>query len=152
VQTPSEPPNLFARINPKCPRAADAEARAVSENELALAESKRERSPFHPEDGVAAVAHYDLATSCLRVANDSAAASLVARKADELKRKLNAEFHVHRARLDYALSTEQYDRARDEVRILLAFVAASPSEYTNRLSQLDRQLELRHSGKKEGEP
>jgi hypothetical protein len=142
-----EPPALFAAdAKVTCPQNRAAEASALALDERALAEAQSERAPFFAEDGVSAVAHYARAAACFKVGGDGAAAQLARESAAALERKLNQEFHVHQVRLERALATEEYDRARTEIHMLLSFVAAQPGEYANWLTTLDRRIQLKYSG------
>lgn len=142
-----EPPALFAADSKAtCPQGRAAEASALALDERALADAQSERSPFFAEDGVSAVAHYARAAACFKVGGDGAAARQALESAVQLERKLNQEFHVHQVRLERALVTEEYDRARTEIHMLLSFVAAQPGEYANWLTTLDRRIQLKYSG------
>jgi len=128
-------------------RAADT-ARALAERESLRAEAARERSPFHPEEGLHAVALFQRTSACYRVAGELASAERAQRSALDLKRKAESDFHVHHVRLGRALATRQYDRARREVGILLEFVGKRGGRYAEWLTVLDRTIELKFSGKK----
>lgn len=140
-----EPPALFGEAREACPTAIASEARFAAESELVLAEALRERAPFHPEDGVKAVGHYGVAAACYRVAGEAESASVVSTDVTALRESIQQSFHVHRARLDYALSTQRYDRASTEVRTLLAFLGSGSSEYKTRLKSMEHQLQLKHA-------
>jgi hypothetical protein len=142
-------PPLFAAAEAACPEQAAGPAAALAETELARAESSRERAPFAAEEGVNAVALYSRSAACFRVAERTAEAARVAQAAEELKRKMNQEFRLHQVRLEWAQATRHYDEARTEVRLLLSFVGRRGGEYSSWLSALDRQIELKYSGKKD---
>jgi hypothetical protein len=142
-----EPPALFAaHAKQTCPQARAAEAAALALDERGLADAQSERAPFFAEDGVSAVTHYRRAASCFRVGGDGGAAQHAEQSAGQLERKLTQQFHVHQVRLERALATREFDRARTEIQMLLSFVAAQPGEYANWLTTLDRRIVLKYSG------
>ena len=144
-----ERPALFASLESvNCRERSEREARALGDDELTLADGKRERSPFRPEDGVAAVRHYLHSAACLRLGNEPDVAAAAEQQADELKRRLEREFHVHHVRLERALAGAEYDRALTEVRILLSFMSGRGGEYASWLAMLDRHIHLKHAGGK----
>ena len=69
------PPELWnGKVLAACPQKAMEPARELAANLMALAESKRERAPFFPQAGVAAVSLYREASACLAAAGQSAEA------------------------------------------------------------------------------
>lgn len=150
--TKLEPPVLFPRkAEPACPQSGASEALVLADDEHTLADSKRERSPFRVEEGVAAVAHYERASACYQSAGNAESAKQAKLDADNLKRVIERDFHVHGVRLERALATKQYDRARTEIQVLLGFATGHPGEYANWLMTLDRRIQLKYSSK-EKEP
>ena len=142
------PPALFAAQAAICAEQDVEPARLRGQSELLQADAERERAPFRPEEGVAAVEGYARAAACLGLAGDDTGAVNATNAAERLKAKLNDEFHVHQVRLEHALATKAYERVRVEARALLAFVGRRGGEYASFLSNLDRQVELKFSGKK----
>jgi hypothetical protein len=150
---PVQPPALFAHAAPiTCPRSSASEASIVAADERLLADSKRERSPFRVEEGVLAVAHYERAAACFARAGDHPAKQQSERDMRALKKKLTRDFHVHTVRLERALATREFERARTEIRVLLSYLSASAGEYTNWLATLDRRIQLKYSGKNKESP
>jgi hypothetical protein len=145
--TDVSPPALFpenARVT--CPQGSAAGALALAADERLLADSKRERSPFRVEEGVLAVGHYERAAACFDQASDAASANEARADAKNLKQSLKSDFHVHSVRLERALATQEYERARTEIRVLLAFLSSRSGEYTTWLGTLDRRIQLKYSG------
>ena len=130
--------------------AADA-ALAVAQSKFDLAVAKQERSPFHPEDGVAAVSYYQGAEACFRAANENPDADEARARAARLQADMTDRFHSHRMRLSRALATEQWPLAEHEAGVLLAFLPPNAGEYASWLSNLRRRLQLQYGakGKKE---
>jgi hypothetical protein len=143
------PPALFEEASP--PRCSEDDGRAaltLGQKALLEAQSSRERAPFDAEDGIGAVSSFERAAACFKAAGSPAASEEARVSAALLRGQLNDEFHVHRVRLERALTTRRYEEARTEVRLLLTFVGRRSSDYTRWLSDLDRQIELKFSGKK----
>lgn len=143
------PPALFLDQPSPCRENAPGPALSLAEAELLRAETARERAPFDAEQGVNAVALYERAAACFRVAEQVEEATHATAAAQELKRKMNQEFHLHQVRLAWARETEHFLEARREVGLLLSFVGNRGGEYAKFLSALDRQLELKSSVRKE---
>jgi hypothetical protein len=150
-------PELFAQDWGLCPKKDAQQAQGLAESKVRSATVKGERGPFYPEDGIAAVALFQTASACFRVAQRDEDADRAAHDAGRLRNDLGAQFRVHRMRLDYALRSEDWELALLQVRILRGFVAgndeasgspASLTAYANWLAQVGHQLELKHSGKK----
>ena len=152
LRMPTKPPALWAASAPSCPQAQPASALAFAEQQLTSAESKEERSPFYPEDGVSAVKAFLLASACFKSADEPEQAGDTEQAALLLKKRVSDDFHIHQVRLERALSTKNYESARTEVRILRAFLGGALGEYTNWLSVLDRQIQLQFSAKKAKAP
>jgi hypothetical protein len=123
-----------------------AEAQAVSYVEQA--EARRERSPFSPQDGVESVVLYGRAAACFSRAENSADAQFAHGEAEHMRQTTSRQFHVHQVRLERALATKEYDSAQAEARILQAFVGPREGEYGGWLSDLQRRIKVKFSGKK----
>lgn len=145
---PEAPPLWAEDEAPACPQTSSEGAFALAQEEFLRAEAKRERSPFSAEDGVLSVHHYAQAASCYRTAQQNTEAEHAARLAQEMKRTMQQQYHVHRVRLERSIATKNYEALHNEVRILLTFVGKSGTEYETWLSNLKRQIELKFSGKK----
>ncbi|MET0792852.1 MAG: hypothetical protein ABW061_15130 [Polyangiaceae bacterium] len=148
LRMPTKPPVLWAASPSTCPQVEAAPALAFAEQQLGAAESKEERSPFYPEDGVSAVKEFLLASACFQTADSAEQASDAERAALSLKKRVADDFHIHQVRLERALSTKSYESARVEVRILRAFLGGALSDYATWLSVLDRQIQIEFSTKK----
>jgi len=145
-----EPPPLFAAASAqRCPEPERDAALAIATEELRRAETARERAPFSGQDAVGAVAAFQRAATCFAVAEAPARATDASHQAEALKRGVEAEFHVHRVRLERALATKSYEEARTEVRLLLAYTGRRSDAYSSWLLSLDRQIELKFAGKKQ---
>jgi len=136
---PSVVPDLFG-APATCPQSSAPQAAAVAESKLTLASAKRERSPFHVQDGVSAVSLYQTAASCFRAAAKNAEAADAEREGNALRARLIEDFRVQRVRLERALTIEDWKSAKRQVRVLLAYTEQTPGEYATWLSILERKL------------
>jgi hypothetical protein len=145
-----QPPPLFATASAvRCPESGRDAALAVAAEELSRAETARERAPFSGQDAVSAVSAFQRAAACFALADSGDRARDATRQADTLEHDIESEFHVHRVRLERALATKSYEEARTEMRLLLSYVGRHSGAYASWLLSLDRQIELKFSGKKQ---
>ncbi len=140
---PREAPELWGAPVDQCPQQNPDQAMALARERNTVADAKRERRPFHVQDGIAAVPLYELASSCYKVARDQAAATDAAGAAAALRKEINDDYRTHRVRLEHALSIDDLQNARTEVRILLQFTEGKQGDYVTWLSNLDRKLKLK---------
>lgn len=137
-----EAPELWDAPVEQCPH-PPAQALGFARERIAVADAKRERRPFHIQDGVTAVPTYELAAACFRTGGDQASAKLAEDAANYLRREMNDDFRLRRVRLEHMLATEDYQSAQKEVRVLLQFVEGKQGDYVTWLSTLDRKLQLK---------
>lgn len=140
--TTKPPPDLWNPPITTCPHQQQ-QALAFARERMAVADAKRERRPFHVQDGVQAVPVYETAAACFRAGGDGASAKLAEDAAQFLRREMNDDFRTRRVRLEHALSTQDYVSAQKEVRVLLQFVEGKQHEWVTWLQNLDRQLKLK---------
>ncbi len=144
-----EPPPLFAAASAaRCAEQASEHALALAREELRRAETARERSPFDGQDAVGAVEAFQRAAACFTAAGATALASGAAREGHALAGSVARDFHVHRVRLERALATKSHEDARTEVKLLLSYAGRQGSAYASWLVSLDREIELKFSGKR----
>jgi len=142
-QQPQQVPDLWDATPHTCPQSAPEQAIARAHEVNQVADARRERRPFHVQDGVAAVPLYELASSCYQRGGDQPRATETANAAAALKAEMQQDFRTHRVRLDHLLTIKDWVSARREVRVLLAYMAGKQGEYVTWLSNLDRQLKLK---------
>jgi hypothetical protein len=142
MSPPRQAPALFAAENATCPQSQPERARAFGVEQKALADAKRERRPFHAQDGVRAVHLYHVAAACLRLGGDSAGSPEADKAAADLQQDLEESYRTRRMRLEHALSIKDRLVARHEVRALLDVLSGQQGEYVTWLSSLDRRLKL----------
>jgi hypothetical protein len=143
-------PGLWAAAAPACPQKAADQALALAREKRVLAEGKRERSPFHIQDGVAAVPLFRTAAACYRNAEDGRAANEMEAAAERLKKSLEEEYRAHQMRLEHAIEVKDLRTAQKEVKVLLAMLQGQNNPYVVWLSNLDRRLQLKLGGKGPG--
>jgi hypothetical protein len=136
-------PELWGPPAAQCPQGDRGSALGYARERMASADAKRERRPFHVQDGVAAVPTYEIAAACFRAGGDAASGNLADESAKYLRREMTDDFRMRRVRLEHALATEDYVSAQKEVRILLQFVEGKSGEYVTWLSNLERKLKLK---------
>jgi len=146
--SPRQVPELWGAANAQCQYADRGQALAFAREKMAIADAKRERRPFHVQDGVQAVPTYEAAAACFRTGGDAGSASLAEESAKFLRRDITDDFRTRRVRLDHALAIEDYVSAQKEVRILLQFTEGKSGDYVTWLSNLDRKLKLKVGTKK----
>jgi hypothetical protein len=126
----------------------DEQALAFAQERIAVADAKRERRPFHVQDGVQAVPIYESAAACFRQGGDQASGQLADDAAKFLRVDMNDDFRTRRVRLEHALHIEDYVSAQKEVRVLLQFTEGKSGKYVEWLSNLDRRLKAKIGTKK----
>ena len=143
------PPALWGDPVGTCPQQAHDAALAIGLEKFGVASGKRERRPFHVEDGVGAVPLFETASACFRLAAQPAAADDAAKAARDLRVKINEDYRAHQVRLEHALTVEDWATAQREVSVLRAFTQGKQGQYVVWLSNLDRRLQIK-LGRKEG--
>jgi hypothetical protein len=153
-QTPSDNdavvppvPALFGETTTeKCPQQSSAPAEALALQHLQAAEGRRERAPFHVQDGVVATSFFEKAAACFARSGNSPGEQDARHSADVLRRQLKEDLHIHQVRFERSLSTKDYAAARREAQILQEFFQGRKEDYVTWLSSTDRALELKFSG------
>jgi len=140
---PEEIPALFPAAAAACPQTAADLALSFANEKRVLALGKRERSPFHVQDGVAAVPLFQTAAACFRKSENVAAAKDMEDAATKLKTALEEDYRAHQMRLEHALTVRDLNTAQREVKALLAMLEGQNAPYVVWLSNLDRRLEIK---------
>ena len=137
---PTEVPALFAAKPPACPQTAPDQARAFAADKMDVAEGKRERHPFSPADGVAAVELFRLAASCYTTAHFDGSAKEAQDSAEALQKSIILDFRARRLRLEHMLALKDYDLARRDVAVLLALTNGKQGPYVKWLAGVAENL------------
>ena len=145
--SPKQAPELWQAPVSSCPYSGG-QALAFAREKMAVADAKRERRPFHVQDGVQAVPTYEAAAVCFRAGGDAPSGNLAEESAKFLRRDITDDFRTRRVRLDHALTIEDYVSAQKEVRVLLQFTEGKSGDYVTWLSNLERKLKLKAGTKK----
>jgi hypothetical protein len=140
---PKEVPPLWPAVAATCPQRAADQALGFARDKKVLAEGKRERSPFHVQDGVAAVALFETAAACFRTGEDTTTAKEMDLAAEKLKKSLNEDYRAHQMRLEHAISVSDAATAQREVKTLRAMLEGQTGPYVVWLSNLDRRIALK---------
>jgi len=140
---PQQVPDLWDSAAASCPQSVAEQALARAHEVQQVADARRERRPFHVQDGVAAVPLYEGAAACYQRGGDQPRATEAANAAAALKAEMQQDFRTHRVRLDHLLTIKDWVSARREVRVLLAYMEGKSGDYVTWLSNLDRQLKLK---------
>ena len=143
---PKEPPDLWGPPIVACPQAGPP-ALAMGRERLAVADGKRERRPFHVQDGVQAVPLYEVAGACFRAGGEQPYAAYSDETARVLRVEINSDYRTQRVRLEHALNVEDWQGALKGARTLLQYVDGKQGDYVAWLTQLERRLRVKVSEK-----
>ncbi len=143
---PKEPPELWGPPIVSCPQSGPA-AMALGRERLAVADGKRERRPFHVQDGVQAVPLYETAGACFRAAGEQPYAAYCEETARALRVEITNDYRTQRVRLEHALNVEDWQGALKGTHTLLQYVEGRQGEYVAWLTQLERRMRVKVSEK-----
>lgn len=146
---PKKVPELWAEAATTCPQQSQTQALAIATDRVALAETKRERSPFDVKDGVSAVPLYEVASACYKAAGEPQAAEETKAIADMMRARLSEEYRTHSVWLEHSLKVQNWRAAQREVALMLAFTEGKTGEYVSWLSNLERQLRIKYGQRKQ---
>src|SRR6266545_15456 len=133
---PTQVPALFSSANPTCPQAVPDQAIVVADENMDIAEGKRERHPFAPSQGVAAIELYKLSAACYRVASSETRAKEADAAGRALENTVAADFRARRIRLEHMLKVHDYELAARDVAALQALTAGKRGPYVQWLGTL----------------
>lgn len=145
---PVKAPPLWSSQPVRCPQSSPEQALALARDRASLADAKRERRPFHVQDGVKAVSLYEEAAACFKVANKPKTAAAYAAVGKKLKADVALDYRTHRVRLEHAISIKDWQTAQEEIRVLLAFTQGQQNAYVTHLSNMQRELRLKYGNTK----
>ncbi|MFO0677793.1 MAG: hypothetical protein U0169_14750 [Polyangiaceae bacterium] len=144
---PKDVPALWGEPVRTCREQAPDQALASAIERKVVAEGRRERRPFHVQDGVAAVPIFETAAACFTQAGKPDLAKDAEADAVNLRARVTEDYRAHQVRLEHALTVQDFPTAQKEVRVLRAFTEGLGGSYVVWLSNLERQLKLRQSRK-----
>jgi hypothetical protein len=137
---PTQIPALFSSATPACPQAAPPQALALATENMDIAEGKRERHPFAPSQGVAAIELYKLSAACFRVARAEGQAKEAEAAGRALENTVTADFRTRRIRLEHMLKVQDYELAQKDVIALQTLTAGKRGPYVQWLATLAEDL------------
>jgi hypothetical protein len=141
-------PALFTEQVAGCPETSGEGALSAGYELLTQADSKRERAPFLPEEGLDAVPLYRTAAACFEAGKDLIAAKQARGTADALQKFVERDYHLHQVRVYRATESADFDLLAAETKVLSGYVKNSPGPYAAWLDQLSRDLEAEHGAAK----
>ncbi len=139
---PAAAPKLWDEPVLTCPRNDPRQALALASERTQLAESRRERRPFNPRDGVAAVPLFEEAAACFKVAGKLEPAERARAAAGKLREEIDLDYRTHQVRLEHAITVQDGLSALHEMNVLLALTETKTGPYVSWLSIQQRQLRL----------
>jgi hypothetical protein len=145
-EMPEAAPPLWAEKAPVCPQSNPQSALARANELRVSANDKRERSPFVPREGVAAVPMYRQAAACFTLAGRPSDAHAADRDADRLANAMLEDYRLARLRLERALVAGELDAALIQIRLLNSMLETQSGEYVSLLGSLERRIMIRTTG------
>ncbi len=138
---PPQGPPLFAAAQASCPSSDPFDAGQAARERLAMGAAKRERGPFSARDSVEAVGHFQVASSCFKVAGSDASAKEAAASATILRLKLEEEYMTRRTRLEHAFTEGDTDGVDRELSTLTSMTSHLEGPYVDWLRREQRRAE-----------
>lgn len=130
----------FALSTAPCPRSDPSEARVMADDQFSIAEASRERSPFAPQEGLAAVQAYGVAGACYRAAHDEDAANESIAIAKELRETTLLDARSRRLRLERMLRLGDDEMALQDVSVLSKLTENQRGPFVTWLADVGQQL------------
>jgi hypothetical protein len=140
VVAPPKMPDLFAKAVTECPRTDPAEARVLGDDNRALGDGARERSPFDPREARSAVRSYELSAVCYRRAGLAEAAEESSSNAKRMREETTLDFRARRVRLERVLLVSDFEIASQDVAVLRALTEGQQGEYTRWLASVTQDI------------
>lgn len=111
-----------------------------------FADSRGDRYPYDPRDGVAAIGLYKDAAACFTTAGDNGGAQRSTRNGEQLQRTVEADYAARRLRLDRALAGNHWIDAQREASALVALTThIEDDDWVAWLTRINRISEARAS-------
>ncbi len=141
---PQKVPDLWEAQIVACPQNGQTQALSIAQERHAVAETKRERSPFDIRDGVSAVPLYEAASACFKAAGDNRSSEDDKAMATSIRDRMAEEYKTHVVWLEHCLKIEDWRAAQREVALLMAYTEGKKGEYVTWLSNLERHLRVKY--------
>jgi hypothetical protein len=144
-----EAPVLVGPKDARCPELAPEQRGVLATEKLRVALAKRERSPFAPQEGIEAIALFELSAACFRDAGQPEQAKGADEAADALRAKLDEDYRLRRVRHEHAYRTHQLGAGKRELAVLIPMTSHRRGPYSEWLAALDRAatIELEQRGR-----
>ena len=143
---PKQEPQLFSAQASTCNQTDPTQALVSAREKLDQALGKRERTPFAPRDGIAAVSLFETAAACFQLGGDTPEAEESTQQAQQLREALTRDFRTRRLRLTRMLAVEDYELAARDVQALQALTSGKSGPFVNWLASVKRLLVTKSSG------
>ncbi len=145
AEAPRELPQIFEAAATGCPQNAPDQAEALADERYALAEVRRERYPFVPHDGVAAVALYEQAAACFRAARDATSVTASDNAARSLRSAITLDVRARLLRLEYSARAHDLGLAAQDLQVLRSVVDGSVggASFSSYLDDVQRRLQAK---------
>lgn len=130
-----------------CPASHPQQALALAEQKEEIAQAKRQRWKFYTQDGVEAVALFETAEVCYRVAGDQQRSSHMNLFSRGMRAGVLEEYQLYRVRLERALARNDSKVALAQVRFLRGLLVnrSNDDEYLQWLALVQSKLEAQLS-------
>lgn len=145
---PTVDPQLFANAPTSCPQATGERAVAMAEEKLDQAIGKRERAPFAPGEGVAAVGLFETAAVCFKAGGRVDQAKDAAADAAQLRSVITRDMRSRRLRLSQMLKLHDDELAERDVKQLESLTRGKQGPFVTWLASVRTELNARRSIKK----
>jgi hypothetical protein len=142
VVAPAEVPALWGDPVTQCETQAPPQALVMAQRHQSVAESRAERHPFSPGDGVSAVVLYEKAAACYKVGGDVGRAEASTAWAKHLRAQIDEEYRTLRARLEHALNVGDEKLALQHARNILDLTGDQEGPYVAWVKAEERRLSL----------
>ena len=142
LNTPADVTPLWNEPGSQCKVRDPSEALNFAALQQVSAEAKRERHPFHVQDGVVAVPLFEMASACYAAGGAADAAAEAQAAARGLRAKIDAQYRAHQVKLEHSLVVGDYGTAAREVKMLRAMTEGKRGAYVLWLSDMERRLSL----------
>jgi hypothetical protein len=145
---PLELPELFTEttVSSTCPKATPEAALSLAYERMAVASGKRERHPFVPKDGPAAVSAYQQAAACFRAAGEKGEEKRASDYAVDLRRRISEDMRARSLRLENSMRVGDDESAKADCLVLMSLTEGKSGPYVSWLASVKRSLSQKKKG------
>lgn len=139
VAPPPRTPALWTTADAQgCARTESDQAYQLGRMHWQAALMKQERSPYHLEDAMLAVAQFQRAQACFEQTHDRDAAARAGREFERLLRQVEADYHRRRVLLERAIEQGEWRTAAREAIALQRLLGDRHPDYAGWLGNVER--------------